>query len=71
MGQWKRWEFIEENKKVRKDERKNALDQENDQEKGKIFRYENSNQFYFPPHIIVFVICRFDQIEYIKKKKKG
>ena len=71
MGQWKRWEFIEENKKVRKDERKNALDQEsdqeNDQEKGKIFRYENSNQIYFPSHIIVLSFVDLIKLNISKK----
>ena len=31
-GTYQRWEFIKENKKVRKNERKYALDQESDQE---------------------------------------
>ena len=43
----------------------NALDQENVQEIKKVFRLKNINKFYFQPLIIVSVICRFDQIEYI------
>ena len=35
MEQDLRWEFIKENKKMRKKERKHALDQEHDQEKRK------------------------------------
>ena len=41
----------------KKKERKHALDQENekenDQEKKKVFRSKNTNQFYFPPLKIV------------------
>ena len=40
-----RWEFIKENKKARRKERKHALDQENIQEKKKVFRLKNINQF--------------------------
>ena len=46
-------------------EKKNTFDQENDQEKKKDFRLKNINQFYLEPLIIVSVIYRFDQIEYI------
>ena len=59
-----RWKFIKENNKVKK-ERKHAFDQEKYQEKKKVFRLKNINQFYFQPLIIVSVICRFHQIEYI------
>ena len=44
----------------KKKERIHALDQETDQEKKKVFRFEN--QFYFQP---LSVICRFDQMKYI------
>ena len=64
-----RWQFIKENKKVRKKERKHALDQDsdqvNDQEKRKFLDLKNINQFYFQPLIIISVICRLDQIIYI------
>ena len=64
-----RWQFIKENKKVRKKERKHALDQDsdqvNDQEKRKFLDLKKINQFYFQPIIIISVICRFDQIIYI------
>ena len=44
-----RWEFVKENKKVRKKERNHALDlesdQENDQEKDKVFRLKDIDQF--------------------------
>ena len=66
-----RWQFIKENKKVRKKERKHALDQDsdqvNDQEKGKFLDLKNINQFYFQPLIIIFVICWFYQIEEVKQ----
>ena len=52
------------NQESKKKERKHALDQENDQEKKKVFRLININQFYFQPLIIVSLICWFDQIEY-------
>ena len=46
-----RWEFIKENKKVRKKERKHDFDQ--------VFRFKNINQIYFQQLIIVSVISRF------------
>ena len=57
-----RWEYIIENKKVRKKERKHAIDIKTDQEKDKVFILRNINQFYFQP---VSAICRFIQIESI------
>ena len=56
-------------KENKEKERKHTLDQESDQEnhqeKKKVFRFEDINQFYFQPLLIVSVICRFGQIEYI------
>ena len=52
-------------KENKEKERKHTLDQENHQEKKKVFRFEDINQFYFQPLLIVSVICRFGQIEYI------
>ena len=56
-----RWELIKENERVRKKERKHALDQEsdqdNDQEQKEVFRLKNIINF--------TLICRLDQILYI------
>ena len=53
-------------KENKEKERKHTLDQESDQEnhqeKKKVFRFEDINQFYFQPLLIVSVICRFGQI---------
>ena len=50
--------LYKENEKVRKKERKHALDQENDQEKKKVFRLKNINQFYFQPlGIVSALVC--------------
>ena len=64
-----RWEFIQgKRESKKKKERKHALDQENDQEKKKVFRLKNINQFYFQPLIIIVsVICRFDKSNISKK----
>ena len=43
--------LYKENEKVRKKERKHALDQENDQEKKKVFRLKNIN------HLKLFLQC--------------
>ena len=57
---------MKESKKVRKKERKHALGQESDQENGlekkKIKKYQS---ILLSITLIVSVICRFDQIEYI------
>ena len=62
---------MKEKKESKKKERKHTLDQvsdkENYQEKKKVFRLKNSNQFYFQPLIIVSVICRFDKSNISKK----
>ena len=47
------WEFIKENKKVRKKERKHAFDKENDQEKKEDFRLKNINLTF--NHFLSFV----------------
>ena len=62
-----RWEFIKENKKVRKKENKHAFDQATKKtiKIKESFKNKNINQFYFQPLIIVSVICRIDQIELI------
>ena len=60
------YKWKQESKKKRK---KHALyqesDQENDQEKKRVFRLKNINQFYFQPLKIVSIICGSGQIEYI------
>ena len=57
---------LKKKQKVRKKDRKHAPNQESDQERKKIFRFKNIKQFYFKPLIIIVsVIPRFDQIEYI------
>ena len=51
-------------------ERKHVLHKESDPRKrsreNKVFRKIKKNEFYFQLLIIVSVICRFDQIEFIK-----
>ena len=49
--QVQRWELIKENKKVRKKERKHALDQESDQENEGVF------SFLFPLSIFLSFFC--------------
>ena len=44
----------------KKKKRKHALDQE----KMKVFRFKNINQFYFQPLIKASAISQFDQLEY-------
>ena len=60
-----RWEFIKDNKKVRKKERKHALDQENDQEENKGFRLKNVDKFYFQPLSFCHLSIRPNWIHYI------
>ena len=59
---FQRREFIKENKKVRKKKENTLLTQKPTKKK---FRLKNMNKFNFQPLIMVSVICRFDQIEYI------
>ena len=63
MGIYKRKQKI---KKKRKKSRKRPGKRSR---KGKVFRLKNTHQFYFQPLIIVSVICRFDQIEYMLKNE--
>ena len=51
---------------IRKERKQHALDQESDKENDQEKReFIMKNQFYFQPFMIISVICRVDQIEFI------